>query len=77
MKMVHAGSLFFPPDRRRLLIGLALAVLGPLAVTPLVHDGGPLALVPGTAYLLAVVVATIFGRLAAAAVAIPISVVLL
>ena len=46
-------------------------------MTPLVRDGGPLALVPGTAYLLAVVVATIFGRLAAAAVAIPLSVVLL
>ena len=71
MKMVHAGTLFFPPDRRRLIIGLVLAVLAPLAVTPLVRDGGPLALVPGTAYLLAVVVATIFGRLAAAAVAIP------
>ena len=77
MKMVHAGTLFFPPDRRRLIIGLVLAVLAPLAVTPLVRDGGPLALVPGTAYLLAVVVATIFGRLAAAAVAIPLSVVLL
>ena len=77
MKVVRAGTLFFPPERRRLFIGLAIAVLGPIVVTPLVDGNGPLAPAPGIAYLLAVVVATVFGRLAAAAVAIPLSVILL
>ena len=75
--VVGTGNFFFPPDRRRLWIGLAVAIVGPILVTPLVRDGRPLANVPAIAYLLAVVVATIFGRVAAAAVAIPLSVILL
>ncbi|MEP6759357.1 MAG: SpoIIE family protein phosphatase [Actinomycetota bacterium] len=70
------ANIFVPADRRRLLLGIVIAVVGPLAVTPLVYNG-PLATVPGTSYLLAVVLATIFGRLVAAAIAIPLSIALL
>ncbi|HEY7400276.1 MAG TPA: SpoIIE family protein phosphatase [Actinomycetota bacterium] len=67
------GGLFLPPDRRRLIAGLAIAVAGPIAITPIVRTDA-FATLPGVPYLLVVVAATFFGRLLAAGVATTMSV---
>jgi serine phosphatase RsbU (regulator of sigma subunit) len=69
-------SLLLPPEPGALWIGLAIAVLGPIAITPLVRTEwfDTFAALP---YMLAVVAATLFGRLVAAGVATLASVLLL
>src|SRR5207244_1186154 len=57
-----------PPDMRRLLIGLAVAIAGPVLITPIARIDGFTKL-PGVPFVLAIVVATVFGRLLAAAIA--------
>jgi serine phosphatase RsbU (regulator of sigma subunit)/transcriptional regulator with GAF, ATPase, and Fis domain len=57
-------------------VGLAIAVVGPLALTPIV-EADPFSILPGLPYVLVVVAAAVFGRLLAAAVSIVISVVLI
>jgi serine phosphatase RsbU (regulator of sigma subunit) len=67
---------FLPPDHRRLLIGLLLALVGPIVVTPLARLDALMSF-PALPYVLVVVIATVFGRLLAATVATVVSVVLL
>ncbi len=69
-------GLLLPPDPRSLWIGLTVAVLGPIAITPLVRTQW-FDQIPALPYLLAVVGATLFGRLVAAGVATLTSVLLL
>lgn len=69
-------GVFLPHSAGRLWIGLAIAVIGPILITPLVRSG-TLAIFPGVPYVLVVVGATLFGRLAAAAIAIIESAILL
>jgi GAF domain-containing protein len=69
-------TLFAPPDRRRLVLGILVAVLGCLAVTPIaLHT--PLVQLPSVLFLLVVVLATIVGRLIAGGVAVALSAILL
>src|SRR5262245_17585303 len=76
LERVRTSPIVVPPDRRRLLMGLGIAVVGPLISTALLKVA-PFASRPGVAILFAVFFATVFGRLLAAAVAIPLSAVLL
>ncbi|HEY7661392.1 MAG TPA: GAF domain-containing protein, partial [Actinomycetota bacterium] len=69
-------GMFLPPGRGRLWIGLVIAVLGPVLITPIARLD-PLSTFPGVPYVLVVVAATIFGRLLAAGVATLVSVILL
>ncbi len=64
------------PSRTRLVIGLMIALVGPLAVTPIARIEA-LRPVPALPYMLVVVAATVFGRLLASSVAIACSVALL
>jgi GAF domain-containing protein len=73
-KFEAAGSLFIPPERSRLWIGLAIAVVGPLLVTPIAQSEAVASRIP---YVLVVAAATAFGRLLAASVATVLSAVLL
>jgi GAF domain-containing protein len=69
-------TLFAPSDRRRLVFGILVAVLGCAAVTPIsLHT--PLKQLPSVLYLLVVVLATMVGRLIAGGVAVALSAVLL
>jgi len=74
--MTRTESVFLPPKASRLWLGIAVAVLGPLLVTPMVRTGS-LSLIPGVPYVLAIVVAALVGRLVAAGIAIALSTVLL
>ena len=76
LQRIRASPIVVPPERWRLWLGLAIAVVGPLVSTALIRVG-PLGSRPGVAFLLFVVLATVFGRLLAAAIAIPLSLVLL
>jgi serine phosphatase RsbU (regulator of sigma subunit) len=68
-------GFLLPPDRRRLWIGFAIGVLGPIVITPIVRlelfSG-----LPAAPYLLVVVLATFFGRMLAAAAATLVSMVM-
>ncbi len=74
--MTRTESVFLPPKASRLWFGIAIAIAGPLVVTPLVRTGS-LSLIPGIPYVLAIVVAALVGRLAAGCIAIVTSTVLL
>jgi GAF domain-containing protein len=74
--MTRTESVFLPPKASRLWLGIAIAVLGPLLVTPMVRAGS-LSLIPGVPYVLVIVAAALVGRLAAAGIAIALSTVLL
>jgi serine phosphatase RsbU (regulator of sigma subunit)/transcriptional regulator with GAF, ATPase, and Fis domain len=74
--MTGSESAFLPPDARRLWLGIAIAIVGPIVVTPIVRTGA-LALIPGVLYVLVIVLAAYVGRLLAGAVAIVLSTVLL
>ena len=69
-------GIFFPRSPGRLWIGIAVAVIAPILITPLVRSGS-LSIFPGIAYVLVVVAATVAGRLAAASIAIVESAILL
>src|SRR5262245_21921662 len=69
-------SLWYPPSRARLAAGIAVAVIGPLLVTPLVTSTTG-SIFPGVLYVLVVLVAAILGRLVAGAIGIAVSVVVL
>jgi GAF domain-containing protein len=68
--------LFTPPDRRRLLLGILIGLIGPVAVTPIAVLS-PIRPLPGILYLLVVVIATSVGRLIAGGVAVAASALLL
>ena len=68
-------SILAPRDRGRIVVSLALAVVGPLALTPL--SIGPLETLPALPYYLAIALAARVGRLVAGVAAIATSVVLL
>jgi serine phosphatase RsbU (regulator of sigma subunit) len=72
----HREGIFLPRTSGRLWLGIAIAVIGPLAITPLVRDGA-LSIFPGVPYVLIVVAATLAGRVVAAAIAITESAILL
>jgi serine phosphatase RsbU (regulator of sigma subunit)/transcriptional regulator with GAF, ATPase, and Fis domain len=74
--MTRSESAFVPPRSSRLWIGIAIAVIGPLVVTPLVRTGS-LSLIPGVPYVLVIMVAALVGRLIAGGIAIAMSTVLL
>ena len=74
--MSRSESAFFPPKPSRLWLGIAVAVIGPIAMTPLVRTGS-LSLIPGVPFVLVIVVAALVGRLVAAGIAIALSTVLL
>ena len=65
-----------PPSPARLWAGIAIAIVGPIVMTPLVRTGS-LSLVPGVPYVLVIVAAALVGRLIAAGIAIAASTVLL
>jgi GAF domain-containing protein len=65
-----------PARPARLWAGIAIAIIGPIVITPLVRTGS-LSLVPGVPYVLAIVAAALVGRLIAAGIAIAVSTVLL
>ena len=69
-------GVFLPRTSGRLWIGIAIAVIGPLLITPLVRSGS-LSIFPGVPYVLVVIGATLFGRVVAAAIAIIESAILL
>ncbi len=69
-------SIFIPATPGRLWLGIAIAVVGPILITPLVRTGS-LSLVPGVPYVLAIVAAALVGRLVAAGIAVLTSTVLL
>jgi GAF domain-containing protein len=69
-------TLFAPPDRRRLVLGILVAILGCLAVTPIALHS-PLEQLSSVLYLLVVVLATIVGRLIAGGVAVALSAILI
>ena len=69
-------SIFVPATPGRLWLGIAIAVVGPIVITPLVRTGS-LSLVPGVPYVLAIVAAALVGRLVAAGIAVLTSTVLL
>jgi serine phosphatase RsbU (regulator of sigma subunit)/transcriptional regulator with GAF, ATPase, and Fis domain len=74
--MTRSESAFVPPRSSRLWIGIAIAVIGPLVVTPLVRTGS-LSLIPGVPYVLVIMAAALVGRLIAGGIAIAMSTVLL
>ncbi len=74
--MTRTESAFLPPKTSRLWLGIAIAVVGPIAMTPLVRTGS-LSLIPGVPFVLVIVVAALVGRLVAAGIAIALSTVLL
>ncbi len=74
--MNGSESTFLPPRASRLWIGIAIAIAGPILVTPLVRTGS-LSLIPGVIYVLVIVVAALVGRLLAGGIAIVLSTVLL
>jgi len=74
--MTRSESAFLPSRSSRLWIGIAVAVIGPLLVTPLVRTGS-LSLIPGVPYVLVIMVAALLGRLIAGGIAIAMSTVLL
>ena len=69
-------SVFIPARPGRLWLGIVIAVVVPIAITPLVRTGS-LSLIPGVPYVLAIVAAALVGRLLAAGVAVLMSTVLL
>jgi serine phosphatase RsbU (regulator of sigma subunit)/transcriptional regulator with GAF, ATPase, and Fis domain len=69
-------GIFLPRTSARLWLGIAIAILGPLVITPIVRDGA-LAIFPGVPYVLIVVAATLVGRVVAATIAIAESAILL
>jgi GAF domain-containing protein len=69
-------GIFLPRTSARLWIGMAIAVLGPVLITPLVRSGS-LSIFPGVPYVLVVVAAALAGRLVAAGIAIIESAILL
>jgi GAF domain-containing protein len=69
-------TLFAPPDRRRLALGILVAVAGCAVVTPIAVQTA-LRQLPSVLYLLVVVLATIVGRLIAGGVAVALSALLL
>jgi len=74
--MTRSESAFVPPRASRLWLGIAIAVVGPIVVTPMVRSGS-LSLIPGVMYVLVIVVAALVGRLLAGGIAIVLSTVLL
>ncbi|HJX08011.1 MAG TPA: DUF4118 domain-containing protein, partial [Actinomycetota bacterium] len=74
--MNRSESAFVPPRASRLWIGIAVAVVGPILITPFVRTGS-LSLIPGVPYVLVIVVAALVGRLVAGGIAIVASTVLL
>jgi GAF domain-containing protein len=74
--MIREDSVLVPSDARRLWIGVAIGVVGPLAITPIVRTEA-MSGFPGVPYVLVIVAATVFGRLLAAAIGTLVSVVLL
>ncbi len=72
----RSNGLLVPGDRWRLWVGLGIAVAGPIAVTPLARTEG-ISMLPGVPFVLAIVVATLFGRMLAAAVSTLVSVIML
>ena len=62
-------SIFVPATPGRLWLGIAIAVVAPIVITPLVRTGS-LSLVPGVPYVLAIVAAALVGRLIAAGIAV-------
>ena len=66
--MIGSESAFLPPKTSRLWLGIAIAVAGPLLITPLVRTGS-LSLIPGVPYVLVIVVAALIGRLVAGGIA--------
>jgi serine phosphatase RsbU (regulator of sigma subunit)/transcriptional regulator with GAF, ATPase, and Fis domain len=70
-------SIFLPPDARRLLIGLAVAIAGPVVISPITIRMDAFSRFPGLPFLLVVVIATLFGRLLAAGISTFLSVLLL
>jgi GAF domain-containing protein len=73
----RGDSIIVPPDTGRLLIGLAIAIGGPLLITPITTRVEAFARFPNLPFLLVVVIATLFGRLLAAGIATFLSVLLL
>ncbi len=69
-------SAFVPPRPVRLWAGIAIAIIGPILITPLVRTSS-LSLVPGIPYVLVIVAAALVGRLIAAGIAIAASTLLL
>jgi serine phosphatase RsbU (regulator of sigma subunit) len=72
----RSEGVFFPRTPLRLLLGIAIAIVGPLLIMPLVRSGS-LSIFPGVPYVLIIVAATVVGRLLAASIAIVESAVLL
>src|SRR5687767_7604889 len=76
LEQQRRDGLLLPPTWPKLWLGLAIAVVGPIAITPLVRSD-PLSVFPGVPYVFVIVAATVFGRLVAAGVAVVVSTVLL
>ena len=74
--MTRTESAFLPPRASRLWLGIAIGIVGPMVITPLVRTGS-LSLIPGVPYVLVIVVAALVGRLVAGGIAIVTSTVLL
>ena len=74
--MTRSESAFLPPRASRTWLGIAIAIVGPIVVTPIVRTGS-LSLVPGVMYVLVIVIAALVGRLLAGGIAIVLSTVLL
>ena len=74
--MTRTESAFLPPKASRLWLGIAIAIVGPILMTPLVRMGS-LSVIPGVPFVLVIVVAALVGRLVAAGIAIAVSTVLL
>jgi GAF domain-containing protein len=72
----HRRLLLVPSTRQRLWLGMILAVAGPLAATPLATLPG-LDRVPAIPFILAVVAATVVGRLLSGLIGVVVSAVLL
>jgi serine phosphatase RsbU (regulator of sigma subunit) len=69
-------DIVMPRTPGRLWLGIAIAVAGPILITPIVRDGA-LSIFPGVPFVLVVVAATLVGRLVAATIAIVESAILL
>ncbi|HSJ50162.1 MAG TPA: GAF domain-containing protein [Actinomycetota bacterium] len=65
---LHEQGFWLPAERRRLWLGLAIAVVGPIALTPVIRTE-LFSELPGVPYLFAIVLATVVGRMLAAGVA--------
>jgi serine phosphatase RsbU (regulator of sigma subunit)/transcriptional regulator with GAF, ATPase, and Fis domain len=76
LERLRGNALAVPGDRRRLAIGLGVAVVGPVVATLLLRTP-TIAARPGLAYVLAVVIAAAYGRGVAGLVAVAWSVLLL